>query len=267
MNGLPQGLIRVARPAEAESLAALDEAAWPPGLATSADGFRSRIATFAAAQLVAVVQPASTADDDAGEAGARKPDTELADQRTTGTTAGTAPDLAASSSAQRITAEFLQTNCHSYRAMTDDNRFAASHHPEGEIWQLVGVASWPVYRGLQLGRRLVDEQIALARRTPGIQRIIGFTRPAGYHRCPQLTIEEYLQAVMAGLGLPEHEAVLNLPAGETATAGGAGKPPRDAVLAFHLRFGARIVSVHAGFRPNDTQSLGYGVLIEYPLHP
>jgi len=38
----------------------------------------------------------------------------------------------------------------------------------------------------------------------------------------------------------------------------------DPVLEFHLGSGASLVSTHQDFRPADTESLGYGVLIEYP---
>ena len=48
--------------------------------------------------------------------------------------------------------------------------------------------------------------------------------------------------------------------------------PADPVLAFHQQAGARIISVHEGFRPEDLEALGAGVLIEYPteinqVHP
>jgi hypothetical protein len=39
----------------------------------------------------------------------------------------------------------------------------------------------------------------------------------------------------------------------------------DPVLEFHLGSGASLISIHAGFRPEDVESLGYGVLIEYPV--
>lgn len=235
MNSPPEVIIRPARPEEAAELAAVDAAAWPDGLATDTAGFRCRIEAFAAGQLVAEVpQP--------------------------GDSRGA---IVACGSAQRITSDFLRENCGSYNALTDENRFTRSHSPGGEIWQLIGVAAAPAARGLKLGRRLVDQQLETARRTPGIRRIIGFTRPAGYHRFQTLPIEEYLNRISAGLKQnrnPPREA-------EREATGDRKQPaaPHDPVLAFHLLAGARIVSVHRDFRPNDRQACGYGVLIEYPV--
>ncbi|MCA9115733.1 MAG: hypothetical protein KDA79_11660, partial [Planctomycetaceae bacterium] len=165
--------------------------------------------------------------------------------------------VVACGSAQRITSGFLQENRSSYNAITDEDRFTASHTPDGEIWQLIGVAAAPEARGLKLGRKLVDQQLANARGTPGIRRIIGFTRPAGYHRHAGLPIDEYLQRVSAGLN--------HRPPSSSRIPAEKADSLHDAVLAFHLRAGARIVSVHPGFRPNDRDACGYGVLIEYPV--
>ena len=68
------------------------------------------------------------------------------------------------------------------------------------------------------------------------------TRPARYHKRSTLSIEQYV--------------VLRSASGRLV----------DPVLAFHLDYGARLVTVLPGFRPEDRDSLGYGVLIEYPVH-
>lgn len=188
-------------------MAEVDRQSWPAALATGVEGFRCRIAAFPEGQLVA---------------------------ESRGRIVGTA-------AAQRITSEFLAANMQRYDLVTDCNRFTASHTPQGELYQLIGVGVLPEFRGSRLGRQLVDRQIEQGRSLPGIQRILGFTRPAGFHRHRRLAIEIYV-----------------------SLRGDDGRLV-DPVLAFHLEAGARIVSIHADFRRNDHEACGYGVLIEYPL--
>ncbi len=199
--------LRTARPDDARAMATVDRQSWPASLATSVEGFDCRIAAFAEGQLVA---------------------------ESKGRVVGTA-------AAQRITRAFLENSSHSYDLVTDVNRFTASHTPGGEFYQLIGVGVLPEFRGSRLGRQLVDAQIEFARTLPGIERILGFTRPAGFHRNRQLAIEDYV-----GLRGEDGRIV-------------------DPVLGFHLEAGARVISIHADFRPNDEEACGYGVLIEYPL--
>lgn len=150
-----------------------------------------------------------------------------------------AGQIVGTASAQRITAQFLAAHSDSYDTITDGNQFTASHTDAGEIYQLIGVGVSPDFRGHRLGRLLVDHQIEQARRLTGVERILGFTRPVRFARNGGISIEEYVRSKDAD-----------------------GKP-LDPVLAFHLEAGARIVSIHPDFRPNDVDSCGYGVLIEY----
>jgi GNAT superfamily N-acetyltransferase len=147
-----------------------------------------------------------------------------------------------SAGAQRVTQAFLTAHSDRYERATDGNAFAASHTPRGEIYQLIGVGVAPEFRGDRLGRQLVDRQIDFARLLPGIRRIMGFTRPAGYHRHRQLAIEDYVQL-----------------------RGESGRLV-DPILEFHLGAGATIVSIHPNFR-DDEDACGYGVLIEYAVTP
>ncbi len=186
-------------------MAAVDRSSWPARLATTEAEFQARIDAFPEGQIVA-------------ESSGR---------------------IVGSASAQRITVEFLRAAGSRYQLVTDSNRFTGSHHPDGEVYQLIGVGVLPEFRGQQLGRQLVDHQIRLARSLPGVRRIVGFTRPALYHRYAQLPIDEYLQS--------------RGPNGQLL----------DPVVDFHVAAGARIVSVHPDFRPEDQEACGYGVLIEY----
>lgn len=148
---------------------------------------------------------------------------------------------AAVASAQRISEAFLHAGPVTYDRITDGGTFRNSHDPEGEIYQLVAVGAGAIVRGFGVGRRLIDRQIEFARTLSGVKRIVGITRPARYYRHPELPIEKYVEL--------------------------RNKTGRrfDPVLEFHLGSGAKLVSTHAGFRPEDEESLGYGVLIEYPV--
>jgi len=144
-------------------------------------------------------------------------------------------------SAQRISSEFLTAGPATHVRLTDSGSFRKSHSPDGDVFQLISVSVLPSARGLRLGRRMVDHEIAFARNLAGIRRIIGFTRPAGYHKHADMPIEEYAAQRRAN--------------GECL----------DPVLQFHLGGGAKMVSIHPGYRPADTEAGGYGILIEYPL--
>lgn len=143
--------------------------------------------------------------------------------------------------AQRVSQRFFEANNTHYDLLTDKGCFTNSHDPAGSIYQLIGVAVASVGRGLGLGRLLVDRQIEIARSLPGIRRIVGFTRPVRYSRHQHLSIEDYVNL------RDDQERLI------------------DPVLAFHLDAGARLVSIQPDFRPADTESCGYGVLIEYPV--
>jgi predicted N-acetyltransferase YhbS len=200
-----QPIIRAATLADVNALAEIEREAWPAALAASVSDVRARIVAFPEGQLLA----------------------ELA-----GTPVGIAW-------AQRITQADLNAGPATFDRLTDGGRFTASHGPQGEIYQLIGVAVAAAGRSQRLGRRLVDSQIALARTLADVRRIIGFTRPVGFANYPQLTIEQY-----------------------TALCDDSGKP-LDPMLTFHLGAGAQMVSIHPAFRPEDELARGYGVLIEY----
>ena len=197
-------VLRPARADDVDELARLEADCWPALLATGPEQIAARIAAYQLGQWVAEADGL----------------------------------LLGYSSAQRIQPEQLQAKPLTYEQLSDHDRFTNSHCDNGSVYQLVGVSSHPKSRGQQIGRQLVDQQIAHAWSLPGIHRVLGFTRPAGRHQVPDQSLDQYLA---------NHSAAST----------------RDAVLAFHLDAGARIVSGHDDFRANDHESLMAAVLIEY----
>jgi GNAT superfamily N-acetyltransferase len=149
--------------------------------------------------------------------------------------------IVGAASAQRISPALLESQPLTYQNVTDNGSFQRTHSPDGTIYQLVGVGVAPAGQGMACGRALIDRQIDFARTLDGVSRIIGFTRPVRFHRFPLLSIDEYVER--------------RSESGRVA----------DPVLSFHLDSGARLVSKHPDFRPNDTESRGYGILIEYSV--
>ncbi len=153
-------------------------------------------------------------------------------------------DLVGAAYAQRISSDRLSGRV-TYDALTDSGRFATTHSDIGDVYQLISVGVLPCAKGQRIGRRLIDRQIEFARSIADVQRIIGFTRPVKFHSSDR-PIEEYVQ-------LKNEKGLW-----------------ADPVLSFQLDSGAAFVSIHRDFRPDDRESRGYGVLIEYaksPLEP
>jgi len=205
--------LRTARIGDVEALAQLEAACWPANLPATSVQLAARISAFAAGQWL-------VENDE---------------------------NLVAYSSAQQITDATLQSRGHSYRFLTDNDSLTGTHTDNAEVHHLIGISVHPHWRGQQLGRRLLDRQIARAWEHPSTTRVLGFTRPVGHRAFPEISLDEYV--ARQGVDLPA-----------------------DPVLAFHQQAGARIISVHEGFRPEDLEALGAGVLIEYPteinqVHP
>lgn len=148
--------------------------------------------------------------------------------------------IVGSAFAQRLSPHQLESQPLTYDTMTDHGTFQRTHLSTGSIYQLVSVGVGTAARRSGCGRGLIRRQIDFAQQLEGITRIVGFTRPVRFFRFPQFSIEEYLERCF--------------------TAGDVTDP----VLSFHRDLGARVVSTHSGFRTDDHESRGFGVLIEYP---
>lgn len=199
------------RPATNDDLAAIalvESLSWPHGMESSEQMLAARLQAYPIGQLVAEAESGG---------------------------------IIAYAAAQRIHEAQLAIEPLTFDALTDSGRFTRSHDDHGDVYQLIGVAVMPTERGSGTARALVDRQIEQARRMPGVRRIVGFTRPARYHRHAEMPIEEYVHCRDA------HGQLV------------------DPVLAFHLNAGASLVQICPNFRPADHEALGYGVLIEYSV--
>ena len=192
---------------DTDAITRVESESWPAFLAAPRSALASRISIYPSGQWLA-----------------------LRDQRIVG-----------AAFAQRVHPELLAASQPTYDRVTDNATFQNTHDPLGSVYQLVGVGVAPEGQGCGVGRQLIDRQLQFARSLDGVQRIVGFTRPVGLHRFPELSIDDYLKLR------------------------GTNGRLQDPVLSFHLDSGARLVSVHPGFRSADRDARGYGVLIEYPV--
>ncbi len=200
-------IIRPARPSDINALVKVEAASWPGPLAADRAQIASRIEQFPTGQLVAELDG----------------------------------NVVAVAWSQKVRSEFFAATPAEFDQLTSDGTFQGTHDPRGEIYQLIGVGVSPAGRGKRLGRQLIDAQLDRARAEPGVQRILGFTRPVGYAERREMPIAEYVQL---------------------RTATGRWVEP---MLAFHLGGGAKLISIHPDYRPADREAGGYGLLIEYSV--
>ncbi|NOZ22794.1 MAG: GNAT family N-acetyltransferase [Planctomycetes bacterium] len=130
----------------------------------------------------------------------------------------------------------------SWHDITGNGLIAGTHKPDGNCLFVMAVSVYPFIQNNSIGRRLVNAELDLARRLPGVASVLGYTRIPRYRRKSHLSVEEYL--------------TLKRPDGRYF----------DSVLDFHVGNGARVIKPVPGARPRDEKSLGYGVLISYDAH-
>lgn len=117
-----------------------------------------------------------------------------------------------------------------------------NHDPEaGRTLYGAEVMVDPAFQRRGIGKRLYAARRALVRRL-GLRRIRAGARLRGYHRhAARLTPEQYVERVVAG-------------------------ELRDPTLTFQLREGFRVLALVPSYLPNDPESLGHAVIIEW-LNP
>ncbi len=113
-----------------------------------------------------------------------------------------------------------------------------NHDSEGDTLYGIEVVVDPAYRGMRIGRRLYEERKRLARQL-NLRRIVFGGRLPGYHRhAGDMTAPEYVERVLA-------------------------RDLEDPVITFQLANGFSIKRVVPDYLPEDEESCGYAVLMEW----
>lgn len=114
----------------------------------------------------------------------------------------------------------------------------AKHDPDGDTLYGIEVVVDPAFRGMRIGRRLYEERKRLTRRL-NLRRILFGGRIPGYHRhADDLSATEYVERVLA-------------------------RELDDPVLTFQIANGFSIKRIVPGYLPEDEESRGYAVLMEW----
>ncbi|OJF18301.1 MAG: GNAT family N-acetyltransferase, partial [Bacillaceae bacterium G1] len=125
---------------------------------------------------------------------------------------------------------------HTWEAMTDGG-YIRNHNPKGNTLYVVDISVRPGYRGMGLGKWLMQSMYELVVHK-GLDRLLGGGRMPGYHRkAHELTAEQYLEKVLQG-------------------------ELQDPVINFLLRCGRTPLKVVANYL-EDEESCHYGVLMEW----
>ncbi len=126
---------------------------------------------------------------------------------------------------------------HTYREITG-NGYLTTHDPNGDTLYGVDIFVHPDYQGLRLGRRLYDARKALCERL-NLRRIIAGGRIPGYAQyADKMTPSRYIELVKK-------------------------KELRDPILSFQLANDFHVRRLASGYLPEDEESGGVAVLIEW----
>ena len=139
--------IRQARQADIPEIIKVERRAWPKGGAATSEQFNSRIATFPAGVMVAVI-----------------------DSRVAGVVAG-----------EIISSNYLENDNISWSGITDDGYIRRSHNPVGDALFGVDLSVDPEYRNAGVGKALLLEIGKMAIRRNLKMGILGARMP-DYHK-------------------------------------------------------------------------------------
>jgi malonyl CoA-acyl carrier protein transacylase/ribosomal protein S18 acetylase RimI-like enzyme/acyl carrier protein len=119
---------------------------------------------------------------------------------------------------------------------------AALHTSKGPVIQLLAANVLPEVQHLGLGDQLLEFMLEFCALHNGLSRAAGVTRCKNYVEHAAIPLSEYI-------GLRNRQGHLF-----------------DPILHFHESHGAVIKGILPGYRPEDVDNQGQGVLIEYDLH-
>lgn len=115
------------------------------------------------------------------------------------------------------------------------------HKPKGKTIQLLGISILPQMQDRGLGEPFLEFMLNWFALKGSIERVVGITRCRNYHQYASMPMTEYVQ--------------LQNQRGQRL----------DPILRFHCCRGATIRQLIVNYRPEDTDNLGIGILIEYDL--
>lgn len=124
----------------------------------------------------------------------------------------------------------------------DEQRFmeiSKTHDPDGPVVQLIAIGTDPEVGKLGIGSDLRSFALHLARLDRGVDCVVGVTRCRDFKGSGK-TMQEYVDNHVAGKVV-------------------------DPIVDFHTSHGAEVLKIVSGFRPEDTDNQGFGVLIKYDL--
>ncbi|HTD56668.1 MAG TPA: GNAT family N-acetyltransferase, partial [Silvibacterium sp.] len=115
------------------------------------------------------------------------------------------------------------------------------HRPNARQVYLLGIAVRPELQHRNFGSALLEFMLQRSSRQRGVERVVGVTRCKDMARYPQVMPDEYIRLRNEFGGLV------------------------DTTLRFHELHGAEIVGLVPGYRPEDDENHGHGVLVRYDL--
>lgn len=118
----------------------------------------------------------------------------------------------------------------------------ALHRQRGAVIQLLAINVLPEVQHLGLGDQLLEFMLQYTALMSGVEAVAGVTRCLHFDGSSPTELDRYIRKRNAN-GLP-----------------------LDPVLAFHAYHGAVIERVLPGYRPEDSDNQGCGVLVTYDLH-
>lgn len=123
-------------------------------------------------------------------------------------------------------------------AEISDNGFITNHDPDGDTLYGIEVMVHPEYHGLKIGRRLYEMRRQLCEEKNCMRILIGGRLPNYFHYSEKYGVKAYIQRVI-------------------------DKKIKDPVLTFQLSQGYSFQRVIKNYLPDDKESEGYAVLMEW----
>ena len=124
----------------------------------------------------------------------------------------------------------------------DCENASAIHTADGPIVQLLSINVDPAYQERHLGDQLLELMLQRCAATSGVRAVVAVSLCRDFHKQTAMTMAAYVG----------HRNEL----GQLS----------DPILRFHERHGARIAGLVPGYRPNDANNQGSGVLVSYDIH-